>query len=161
MAATLTDIRQGLAGNLATLKTSGLLDNVSPYVTGNFTPPLVWVKPDPGDLIEYHQAMRDGLEHWHLVVEAYVGSGSDIGAQQKLDKLVESSGASSVKAAIEADKTLTKRMLLPNGAVVTGQAAVAQDLKVGDAHGYAEYATPDGSSSVLGCKWNVTVYMGN
>lgn len=156
--AVLIDIRQGLAANLATLIPAGV-DNVSPYVIGNITPPIIWVRPDPGDLIDYHQAMGNGLEHWHLVVEAFVGSGLDIAAQQLLDQLVMSSGATSVKAALESDKTLTKRMALPNSSVTTGQTAVAQDLKVENAHGYQTYVMPDGQSSVWGAKWNVLVEM--
>jgi hypothetical protein len=140
VAASLTAIRAGLAANL-----SGIagVENVSPYVLSNPTPPVIWVRPAPDELITYHGAMRNGLELWHLVVEAYVGVGSDVGAQMLLDTLVESTGASSVKAALEADKTL---------------GGAAADLKVDDAHGYAEYARPDGPS-LLGCRWNVLVHM--
>lgn len=142
MAASLTSVRTGIAANLAALgKSQGI--QVSAYVLSNPTLPTIWVRPDAAELITYHQAMQNGLEHWHLVVEAFVGTGTDIGAQVKLDGLVASTGASSVKAAIESDKTL---------------GGVAQSLMVGDAHGYAEYARPDGST-VLGAKWQITVEM--
>ena len=48
-----------------------------------------------------------------------------------------------MKDAIEADLTL---------------GGVAEKLICEEAHGYQEYARPDGTS-VLGCRWNVTVYM--
>lgn len=137
--ASLTDIRAGLAANLAVL--NGV--QISPYVTSSPTLPVIWIRPAPDEHAEFHQTMHNGLEWWHLIVEAYVGTPSDIGAQMKLDELVESSGPTSVKAAIEADETL---------------GGVAQTLQVERATGYGEYGRPDGTTA-LGAKWNVLVYM--
>lgn len=137
--ATLFDIRAALAANLSTLR--GV--QVSAYVLGNPTPPCLWVRPDPSAGIEYHGAMRNGLEFWHMLVQAQVGLLSDIGAQQKLDEMLATSGATSVKAALESDRTL---------------GGVAADLKVDRCSGYQEFGRQDGST-VLGCDWSVTVYM--
>lgn len=137
MADTLTSLREAIVANLAVF--SGIAQ-VSPYELSP-TPPVIWVKPDPGELVTYHQAMGNGLEHWHFVIEAYVGAMFDIGAQMKLDALA--TGTPSVKSALEADKTL---------------GGLAQDLKCEDAHGYSSYAKPDGMG-LHGCKWNLTVYM--
>lgn len=140
MADTLTNIREGLAANLAVLKTAGLVDNISLYELTP-TPPVIWVKPDPGEFVTYHQAMRNGLEYWHFVIEAYVGTMFDIGAQMKLDALA--TGTPSVRSAIETDKTL---------------GGIALDVKCENAHGYSSYAKPDGTG-LHGCKWDVTVHM--
>jgi hypothetical protein len=137
--ASLTDIRAALAASLGALE--GV--QVSPYELSNPTPPVIWVKPDPGEFVTYHQAMRNGLELWHFVVEAYAGAMFDIGAQMTLDPFVVSSGATSVKAAIEADKTL---------------GGIAQDLVCDNAHGYAAYQRVDGTT-FHGCRWNVLIYM--
>ena len=137
--ASLADIRQGLAANLAVLE--GI--QVSSYILGNPTLPVIWVRPAPSEGIEYHRAFANGLEEWTLLVQAYFASGiTDIGAQKKLDELLESSGATSVKAAIESDKTL---------------GGVAKDLKVERCTGYLEYGRPDGTTA-LGCDWTVVVY---
>lgn len=139
MAASLADIRQGLAANLAVL--DGI--QVSAYVLGNPSLPTIWVRPSPSDGFEYHRAFANGLESWTMLVQAYFASGiSDIGAQKNLDALLESTGATSVKAAIEADKTL---------------GGVIKDLKVTTCTGYLEYGRPDGTTA-LGCDWTVVVY---
>lgn len=134
---TLAAIRDGLRANLASIP--GV--QVSAYVLSNPVLPVVWIRP-ASDAVDYHRAMGNGLDEWSMLVQAYVGTPSDLGAQKKLDELLASSGSSSVKAAIESDKTL-------NGA--------ASDLIVDSCTGYLEYARPDGSTA-LGAEWNVRVF---
>jgi hypothetical protein len=141
MSGSLALIRQGLAANLATLKTTYRDMLVSPYVLANPTLPVIWVKPTTGAVTEYHQAMRDGQETWALSVQAFVGSGSDITAQTVLDELLATNGPHSVKAAIEADRTL---------------AGATDDLVVRRCTSYLEYQRPDGSLA-LGAEWLVEV----
>lgn len=137
--ASLADIRAGLAANLAVL--DGI--QVSAYLLSNPSLPTIWVRPAPGEGIEYHKAFANGLENWTMVVQAFFANGiSDIGAQKQLDELLESSGPTSVKAAIEADKTL---------------GGVVQDTYVQSCTGYQEYGRPDGTTA-LGCEWTVVVY---
>ena len=137
--ASLAQIRQGLAANLAVL--DGI--QVSAYVLGNPTLPTVWVRPATAEGIEYHRAFANGLENWTFTVQAFFASGiSDIGAQQKLDELLASTGATSVKAALETDKTL---------------GGLVKDLIVQTCTGYLEYGRPDGTTA-LGCDWTVVVY---
>lgn len=133
----LADIRAALAANLATL--NGL--QTSAYTLSNPTLPTVWVRPNPDEFITYHEAMGNGLEFWHFVVEAYFPATSDKGAQVNLDELVK--GSNTVKDAIESDTTL---------------GGLAQNLEVSEARGYGEYARAD-ATSALGCRWDVTVYM--
>ena len=138
----LADIRAGIAANLATVLDGVGGGQVSAYVLNNPTLPVIWVRLDPSEGIEYHRAMRDGVEFWTMRVEAYVGAVSDIGAQKNLDLLLESSGATSVKAAIESDLTL---------------GGAAQKVRVERCAGYQEYGRPDGTSA-LGSDWTVVVY---
>src|SRR3954454_22207617 len=126
MAARLSEIREGLAKNLRELK--GL--NVLAYMTSAPASPYIWVRPAPDELISYHQAMGNGLEHWFMRVEAFTGSPFDIAAQMKLDELVESTGPTSVKAALEADKSL---------------GGIAEDSAVTSAHDYQQYQRQDGT----------------
>lgn len=135
MAADLGAIREGLAANLATIP--GLAE--SAYLLSNPTPPAAEVQPSE---IEYHQAFQNGSELWRLVVRVFVGNTSDKGAQIRLDRMLASSGDYSVKAAIEADKTL-------------GGACDA--LKVTGCSGYRVFSR-DGAPGVLGAEWQVEVY---
>jgi len=127
-----------MADNLALLPAQ-----VSPYVLSNPTPPAIQMMPG-GDAVEYHQAMRNGLELWTMTVQAIVANVGDIAGQKRLDEFLASTGSSSVKAAIESDKTL-------GGAVM--------DLIVRSCSGYREYARADGGGSVLGAEWTVDLYV--
>src|SRR4051812_22392549 len=131
MAATLKAIREGLAANLAVL--NGV--QISPYVLSNPQTPHIWIRPGEDDVVSYHLAMQNGLEDWHMMIEAFTGSPFAESAQMKLDELAASTGPTSLKAAVEADTTL---------------GGVALDLVVTNAHGYAQYQRPDGNA-VLGC----------
>lgn len=97
--ATIAQIREGLASNL-----SAIADvQVSAYMLASPTPPAIHIIPPA---IEYHQAMQNGLGTVSVTVQLLAALGPDIGAQKKLDLYRAPSGASSVKAAIEADPTL-------------------------------------------------------
>lgn len=141
----LADIRAGLAANLSTLKTSYRDMQISAYVLSNPTLPTIWVKPTPGAVTEYHQAFEtmgnpDGRMTWSLTVQAWAG-GVDQATQMLLDELLDTSGSHSVKAAIEADKTL---------------GGAAQDTVVQRCISYQEYQRPDGTLA-LGAEWIVEV----
>jgi hypothetical protein len=133
----LTNVRAGLAANLASLTTF----QVSPYMLSNFTLPAIMIRPDPDAAIEYGQAMGGGIKQVNMTVVAYVGTASDIGAQEKLDSLIDSD---TVVNAIESDKTL---------------GGACADLDVVECHAYQEYARPDGST-VLGAEWTVLILVG-
>jgi hypothetical protein len=94
--ATIRELREGLAANLAT--TSGV--QVSPYVLASPTPPSIDVLPAR---ISYYQAMGNAVEMYVFNVQATVTAGIDQGAQMALDEFVDS-GA--VRAALESDRTL-------------------------------------------------------
>jgi hypothetical protein len=131
----LAEIRAGIAANLAALK--GI--QVSAYMLHSPTPPSVHVFPAE---VEYDQAMQRGLDKWTLTVQAFVGLVSDVGAQKLLDKYLAPSGAQSVKAVIEADRTL-------GGAV--------HDLRVTRSGGYQSFLL-EGRGPILAADWSIEVY---
>lgn len=132
--ADLADLRAGLAANLAGV--SGL--SRSAYVLSNPTPPCAEVEPAP---IEYDLAMDRGLDRWGFIVRVYVSANLDKGAQIKLDAYIASSGADSIKAALESDPTL---------------AGAAEDVHVTGCSGYRVYER-GGQAAVLGAEWQVEV----
>lgn len=105
----------------------------------NPTPPTLQVFPAE---VEYDASMARGFDRWTLTVQAYVGSQTDKGAQLKLDTLLAPSGASSVKARVEADRTL---------------GGVVDDCRVVGCSGYRVYVHPNGTA-VLGAEWTVELY---
>jgi len=98
-------IRQGLATNLATIPETQILRGV----TSTPTPPTIWVS---GVTIEHDRAMGSRVagqkytDQYTATVQALVSLTDDLGGQDTLDNYMAGSGAYSVKAAIEADKTL-------------------------------------------------------
>lgn len=143
------DIRRGIAGNLAAIADA----QVSAYMLDNPTPGMLQVAGL--DEIEYDNTYgRD--DTLFVVVEGCASlAGGDIGSQKRFDRWLASSGAESVKAAVESDKRLTKR-LQHDGTVQTGQVAVADDLRVTRFRGYRRHRLENGSEVLLG-DWIVQV----
>ena len=137
----LAAIRAGLVTNLNTLKTTYQDMQISPYILSNPTLPVILVKPTAGSVTEYHQAMQNGQETWSLTVQAFIANGGDQSQQVWLDELLATSGPHSVKAAIEADKTL---------------GGATEDLIVRRCISYQEYQRADGTLA-LGAEWVVEV----
>lgn len=130
----LSDIREGLRVRLDTVPDV----QASAYRISNYTAPVLMVM-GPED-IEYHQAMQNGHDQWMLVVMAFAGLVSEEGAQRTLDKFIPATGTSSVKAAIEADKTL---------------GGLGLRVIVESCTGYREYQV--GGQAVLGAEWRVRI----
>lgn len=95
--ATVSGIRQGIATNLASI--SGL--RVSPTMLDAPRPPVAMVYPDT---IDFDLNAARGADTFNFIVFVLVGRADDRTAQNRLDGFV--SGPNSVKAAIEADRTL-------------------------------------------------------
>ena len=130
-------IRAALAASLGVLK--GV--QAHPYVLGDPTPPTIYVFP--GDT-EYDKAAARGLDRVEYTVRALSGAVGDIAAQRTLDKFLANSGPSSVKAALEKDRTL---------------GGVVQTLRVTRHTGYRALANPAKPTPYLTVEWTVEMHV--
>jgi hypothetical protein len=96
---TIGSIQDGLAVNLATIQ--GL--RTSSFVPDNPSPPIAIPMPKG---IEYDKAFGHGLHLYRYDVIVIAVRASERIAQSVLDAYCDPSGTSSVKAAIESDRTL-------------------------------------------------------
>lgn len=96
---TITTIREGLATNLSTIPNT----QISAYMLVSPLPPVIHIIPAG---LEYDRGMHRGLDIITFTVEAFVAMGLDVGAQQRMDRMLSPAGTESVKAAIESDRTL-------------------------------------------------------
>ena len=97
--ASISDMREGLAVNLRTI--TGL--RAVATVPDNPTPPIAIIYPQN---IEYDESFQRGLQTYTFRVVVIVGRVDERSAQNRLDAFVASTGANSIKLAIEKDKTL-------------------------------------------------------
>lgn len=134
MAGTLSRLRAGLRDRLATV--DGL--RVAEQIPEQVNPPVAVITRQT---VDYHQAMGGGNTEWSMQVQLIAGRMADQQSQRLIDEWLSWSGNKSVRAAIEADRTL-------GGAAHTCKVTSADALttvQIGD----AEY---------LGVTLNVTVY---
>jgi hypothetical protein len=158
--AALDDICQALAANLAALKQAELaprqplVTQVSSFYRDKPSPPSVMVLGV--DEIEYDTAFQRGGDSWTILIEAVLGAVSEIGAQGILRRLLASEGETSLKAAVESDRRLTKRYNDDTGLITTGQPAACDDLRVTNYRGQRLVALGDGSRTISAV-WAVQV----
>ena len=131
---TITALRKGLASNLDAI--TGL--RVTDYVPDDPKPPVAVVMPPK---ITYDRAFGRGLDEYEFVIVVIVGRVSDRTAQAALDGYCNPSGLSSVKTALEADRTL---------------AGASSDLRVTDMRGIS--SLPIADNTYLAAEFVVTVY---
>jgi len=134
MPASISGIRSGLATNLRTI--SGL--RVFEEIPDNPSPPTAIVMLGN---IQYHQAMQNGLTQYQFIVQCIVGRAAEKQAQRYLDLYADVTGASSVKAALESNRTLGN---------------VVQDLVVTAMPNLGSIIVND--QTYLAADFNVTVY---
>ena len=125
-----TAVRQGLSTALDTITGLRCFD----YVPDSLAPPAAVIEPLE---ITFGVAMANGLDYYKGFVLIIVGRMSDRSSQDRLDAYLASSGASSVVAAIEADRTLggacsTLQVTeaLPRSVVVSGVEMTAYRFEV-------------------------------
>jgi hypothetical protein len=97
--ASITDLRAGLAtqlGNVPGLRTTT-------ETPDTISPPIAIV--NVGN-ISYDRAFQRGLDEYNFVITVIVGRVGERTAQRLLDSYISTTGTSSVKLAIELDKTL-------------------------------------------------------
>ena len=98
--ASLSELRAGIAANLATI--NGL--RTSATIPDQVTPPMAVVMPQT---ITYDTAFaRSGGDEYEFTVTVIVGRVDERTAQNRLDAYCSGSGTGSIKAAIESDETL-------------------------------------------------------
>lgn len=145
------DIRRGLAANLTVLRPDY---QVSAYLLDDPSPPTLQVAGV--ESIDYDTGgYGDRADTHSFVIEACFSGTSDIGSQQLLDALLAPTGATSLKAAVEADRTLTSR-LLDDGTVQTSQPAAVAYLRVTAYRGQSRFTLPNGTDVLL-ASWTVEV----
>jgi hypothetical protein len=126
MPATVSQVMTGVKNRLATI--TGL--RVFDFQPDNINPPSAFPQIDS---VEYHGAFGGGDVRFNMTVVTIVGRVSDRTAQSNLDAYLSYSGASSIREAIEADRSL-------GGVVqtlVVNQSANIRTLAIGE----AEYLT--------------------
>jgi hypothetical protein len=97
--ASVSELRTGIATNLATI--SGL--RTSAFMPDNPNPPIAVVMPSS---ISYDDVFKRGMQTYIFNVLVIVDRVAERTAQIKLDGFVSSTGSSSIKRAIESDKSL-------------------------------------------------------
>jgi hypothetical protein len=97
--ANLSDLREGLATNLRTIEGMRAVKTIP----DNINPPTAVIYPQS---MTYDESFQRGLTIYTFTVVVIVGRVDERTAQNRLDAFVSSTGNSSVKLAIESDKTL-------------------------------------------------------
>lgn len=97
--ALISELRTGISTNLATIP--GL--RASSTVPDNPNPPIAIVLPDG---ITFDDSFQRGMNTYTFTVMVIVGRADERTAQNRLDAYVSGTGNSSIKRAIEIDKTL-------------------------------------------------------
>jgi hypothetical protein len=131
---TLSQIKTGLAANLATV--SGL--RAYAYQPDNVNTPFAWPLLDS---IQYNGAMGGGLITHKFTVSVVVGRSAERTAQSLLDGYLSYAGATSIRQALESDRTL---------------GGVVQDLIVESANNISTLEAND--ATYLAIDFVVTVY---
>jgi hypothetical protein len=132
--ASISQIRDGIATNLSTI--SGLRTTTT--VPDNPQPPVAIIQPNS---IEYDRAFQNGLDQISFTVTLIVGRASERTAQNLIDLYCASTGASSVKVAIESNRTLS---------------GVIQDLRVAAMRNYGTISLSD--QTYLAAEFDLIVY---
>jgi hypothetical protein len=131
--ASLAELRDGIATNLATI--SGL--RTTGYIPGQVNPPYAIVSPDS---IEYHKAFANGVSSYSFTITVVVGQADSRTAQATLDAYCSPTGSSSIKSAVESNRTLSGK---------------AYDLIVSDMRNYG--STTIGETTYLAAEFNCVV----
>jgi hypothetical protein len=134
MTATITEVKEGLANRLATI--TGL--RAFAYQPDQLNAPIAFSLLEN---ISFHRTMRTALTEMTFTVTVIVCKADSRAAQSQVDPYVSATGAYSIKAAIEGDRTLGGKV---------------DDLIVNSAGGYQIISAED--ADYLSVDFNVTVY---
>ena len=112
---------------------------VNAYAHSQPTPPGLQILPPT---VVFDTAMVRGMDTWTFRVQGFV-SGNDRGPQRLLDEFIDTQGDSSVKARLEADKTL---------------GGLVEDLRVTEQTEPRMVESASGGNPMLVVEWNVLIY---
>lgn len=156
--ASLANIRSALAANLETLRTAGVVGQISAYLLDNPTTPSVQIAGLVADGIDYDAGgyTDPPAVAYRISVEAVLGAVSDTASQDILNQLLAVTGTTSLRAAVEANQTLTSRYTETTRTVTTGQSALADYVHVTRYRGQSRHTFPNGSEMLLAA-WEVLV----
>jgi len=132
--ALLSEIRTGLANNLSSI--TGL--RTAAVMPDNPSPPIAIITPDS---INFDDTFQRGMQTYTFTVIVLVGRAAERSAQNALDAFCSSTGTSSIKLAIERDKTLGGKVY---------------DLRVTNLRAYASIAV--GEVNYLAAEFSVLCY---
>jgi hypothetical protein len=132
--ASITDLRAGLATRLGTI--SGL--RTTTETPDTISPPVAIVNVAN---VNYDRTFQRGLDEYNFVVTVIVGRVGERSAQRLLDSYVSTTGSSSVKLAIELDRTLGGK---------------CDSLRVTDMRNYGSLVI--GEITYLAAEFNVVVF---
>jgi hypothetical protein len=132
--ASITDLRAGLATRLATI--SGL--RTTTETPDTISPPIAIINVAN---VNYDRAFQRGLDEYNFVITVIVGRVGERSAQRLLDSYVSPVAPSSVKLAIELDRTLGGK---------------CDSLRVTDMRNYGSLVI--GEITYLAAEFNVVVY---
>jgi len=122
MAGTLSNIRQGLAQQLALIP--GL--RVSEQLPEQINPPVAIITRAS---VNYQKAMVGGLTEWSMEIQLVAGRMAEQASQRQIDAWLSWDGEQSIRRAVEADPTLGGNV---ETRVVT-RANALSSLQIGDA----------------------------
>jgi hypothetical protein len=132
--ASITDLRAGLATRLGTI--SGL--RTTTETPDTISPPIAIVNVAN---VNYDRTFQRGLDEYNFVITVIVGRVGERSAQRLLDSYVSTTGSSSVKLAIELDRTLGGK---------------CDSLRVTDMRNYGSLVI--GEVTYLAAEFNVVVF---
>lgn len=132
--ANFSDLRTGLATNIATIP--GLRTTAT--IPDNPNPPVAVISPIS---ITYDSVYGRGMQEYQFTITVLVGLVSERSSQNKIDAYCSSTGTSSIKLAVESDKTLGGK---------------AFDVRLTDMRAYSSVAI--GDVKYLAAEFNVLCY---
>lgn len=131
---TFSELRTGLRNNLATI--NGL--RTANLIPDQVNPPIAIVTPEG---ISFDTAFARGLDEYNFTILVVVHRVAERSAQNSLDAFCNPTGATSIKTAIESDRTL---------------GGTAQTLRVTDLRTYQALSV--GDVDYLAAEFSVVVY---
>lgn len=101
--ASIQEIRDGIATNLLTvtgLRSTGIIPQ-------QVNPPFAMITPES---VEYHKSFNNGISTYTFTITVVVAQADSRTAQNKLDDYCSPTGSSSIKSAIESNRTLSGKV---------------------------------------------------